>query len=90
MRSVIKEFKREREFNRYTLYLFFIDDRSVSKSGFMPLASEFGFIFNFSSDPKLIAHELGHGKEFNLRHTFSDKAQLLRLQASLKCQGMTK
>ena len=75
MRSVIKEFKREREFNRHTLYLFFIDDRSVSKSGFMPLASEFGFIFNFSSDPKLIAHELGHGKEFNLRHTFSDKAQ---------------
>ncbi|SKB91505.1 hypothetical protein SAMN03080601_01488 [Alkalitalea saponilacus] len=41
----------------------------------MPLAANYGFIFNFETrDLDLLAHELAHGA-FNLRHTFSDKAQ---------------
>lgn len=60
-----------------SLYLFFVElsDLGTSRKGFMPLAGNFGFIFNFSaSDFDLLAHELAHGA-FNLRHTFSDKAQ---------------
>ena len=75
MRKVINEFKRERDHDRHTLYLFFISENTATKTGFMPLASEYGFIFNFRTDTHVLAHELGHSKDFNLRHTFSEKAQ---------------
>jgi hypothetical protein len=75
MRKVIKNFKRERDADNSTFYLFFIDENTATKTGFMPLASQYGFIFNFRTDTHVLAHELGHGKDFNLRHTFSNKAQ---------------
>lgn len=75
MRQVIKAYKKEHQTDRQSLYLFFIEESTATKTGFMPLASEYGFIFNFRTDTHVLAHELGHGKDFNLRHTFSDKAQ---------------
>src|SRR5690554_1334423 len=77
MNRVIRTYKRNRPADDNSLYLFFVElsDLGTSRKGFMPLAGNFGFIFNFSaSDFDLLAHELAHGA-FNLRHTFSDKAQ---------------
>ena len=77
MNRVIRTYKRNRPSDDNSLYLFFVElsDLGTSRKGFMPLAGNFGFIFNFSaSDFDLLAHELAHGA-FNLRHTFSDKAQ---------------
>jgi hypothetical protein len=75
MRQVIKAYKKEHKTDKQSLYLFFIKESTASKTGFMPLASEYGFIFNFRTNTHVLAHELGHGKDFNLRHTFSEKAQ---------------
>src|SRR5690554_1378477 len=77
MNRVIRTYKRNRPADDNSLYLFFVElsDLGTGRKGFMPLAGNFGFIFNFSvSDFDLLAHELAHGA-FNLRHTFSDKAQ---------------
>jgi hypothetical protein len=40
----------------------------------MPLDGQYGFIFNYNNNSTTLAHELAHGA-FNLRHTFSSKAQ---------------
>ncbi|ASB50173.1 hypothetical protein [Alkalitalea saponilacus] len=77
MNKVIRTYKRNRPADDNTMYLFFVDIPSLAsnRKGFMPLAGNYGFIFNFETrDLDLLAHELAHGA-FNLRHTFSDKAQ---------------
>lgn len=76
MNKVIRKYKRERPTDDNTMYLFFLNipDLGSNRKGFMPLAGNYGFIFNFGTDLELLAHELAHGA-FNLRHTFSDKAQ---------------
>ncbi len=74
MKMVIKAFEKSGRKKRHTLYLFFVSATQGDRSGYMPLAGEYGFIFNFGSNTNVIGHELAHGA-FNLRHTFSDKAQ---------------
>ncbi len=74
MDRVIKTYKRKGKHDKNTLYLFFVQVPNATRTGFMPLAAPYGFIFNFGSDLNVLAHELAHGT-FNLRHTFSDKAQ---------------
>ncbi|MGQ1948760.1 hypothetical protein ACT3CD_16840 [Geofilum sp. OHC36d9] len=76
MNRVIRIYKRDRVTDDNTLYLFFmtLSNLGSSRKGFMPLAGNYGFIFNFEAqDLELLAHELAHGA-FNLRHTFSDKS----------------
>ncbi|MGQ1948769.1 hypothetical protein ACT3CD_16885 [Geofilum sp. OHC36d9] len=76
MNRVIRTYKRDRVTDDNTLYLFFmtLSNLGSSRKGFMPLAGNYGFIFNFEAqDLELLAHELAHGA-FNLRHTFSDKS----------------
>ena len=74
MRQVINAYEKQRKAAANTVYLFFINVPDSQLEGFMPLTGEYGFIFNYKSNPDLLAHELAHGT-FNLRHTFSDKAQ---------------
>ncbi len=74
MNKVINEYKKSKNYNKENLYLFFVDDKQCKLQGFMPLTGQYGFIFNFGSNTSVLGHELGHGT-FNLRHTFSDKAQ---------------
>jgi hypothetical protein len=77
MNRVIRAYKRDRVTDDNTMYLFFMEIPNLGshRKGFMPLSGNYGFIFNFEAkDLELIAHELAHGA-FNLRHTFSDKAQ---------------
>ena len=83
MNKVIKAFKRVHKKKRKTLYLFFVKDAQLQKQGYMPLAGDYGFIFNFGANLNTVAHELGHGA-FNLRHTFSDKAQHYLSERSTK------
>ncbi len=74
MNKVIRAYKKARGVKKDTYYLFFIKEPQTKKQGFMPLTGQYGFIFNFGSNTTVLGHELGHGA-FNLRHTFSDKAQ---------------
>lgn len=74
MKTVINKLKRQSDYDRKTLYLFFVNAPKADRAGYMPLAGDFGFIFNFGSNTNVIGHELAHGT-FNLRHTFSDQAQ---------------
>jgi hypothetical protein len=50
--------------NKNTLYLFFINHPNPDKAGFMPVAGDYGFIFNFGEDYRnnfeILAHELAH------------------------------
>ncbi len=73
----------EKEFNAYLkkqpfykkdrYYLFITNYPASDKAeGFMPLQSQFGFIF--SKTAKTIAHELGHGV-FGLQHPWDDYSQ---------------
>jgi hypothetical protein len=61
-----------------TYYLFLVKGTGSTRTGFMPLGRDFGYIFidNLSDDTQTwnVAHELAHGA-FNLRHTFSAKAK---------------
>ena len=74
MSSVVEAFKKDRSIQQGTYYLFFVDEPQTNKQGFMPLTGQYGFIFNFGHNTNVLAHELAHGV-FNLRHTFSSKAQ---------------
>lgn len=79
MNKVIRKYKRERPTDDNTMYLFFLNipDLGSNRKGFMPLAGNYGFIFNFGTDLELLAHELAHGA-FNLRHTFSPEALIAK------------
>ena len=73
--------KQKESYSDQTYYLFVTDvlpSRPVS--GFMPLKSQYGFIFNSVDNPeeeqkgnfyKTVAHELAHGV-FGLRHPFDE------------------
>ncbi len=74
MSRVVKAYKKDRGVQQGTYYLFFVDEPQTNKQGFMPLTGQYGFIFNFGHNTNVLAHELAHGA-FNLRHTFSSKAQ---------------
>ncbi len=74
MRKVINAYEKTQKAEANTVYLFFMNVAGADLNGFMPLTGEYGFIFNYNNNPDLLAHELSHGT-FNLRHTFSDKAQ---------------
>jgi hypothetical protein len=74
MNRVIKEYEKERGIDKNTYYLFFVNAPNNELQGFMPLTGQYGFIFNYGNNTTVLAHELAHGA-FNLRHTFSDKAQ---------------
>ena len=75
MRKVINAFEQQHgAIGKDDLCLFFVDVADQCRDGFMPLDGQYGFIFNFNNDPATVAHELAHGA-FNLRHTFSSKAQ---------------
>jgi hypothetical protein len=77
MRRICKYYKRTYGNDKNTLYLFFINHPNPDKAGFMPVAGDHGFIFNFGEDYRtnyeILAHELAHGA-FNLRHPFSPKS----------------
>jgi hypothetical protein len=70
--------KDHKDYNRKTLYLFFIGGKTKDDNlkGYMPFNKQFGFIFRENQQiQELIrnmAHELGHGA-FRLRHPFSTK-----------------
>ena len=77
MKLAINALKELEAYDKKTIYLFMADaatDENIK--GYMPLKSQFGFIFKFKSYPdsysRTIAHELSHGA-FRLRHTFSDE-----------------
>ncbi len=72
--KVINAYEKTQKAQANTVYLFFMNVPDSQLEGFMPLTGEYGFIFNYRGNPDLLAHELAHGA-FNLRHTFSDKAQ---------------
>jgi hypothetical protein len=50
-------------------------------AGYMPLKSQYGFIYSGNIDTRTIAHELGHGA-FRLYHTFSDRSTYIRSQGT--------
>ncbi len=70
-RNIIDAYKAENNVNSSTYYLF-VSDLPVSNAevnGFMPLKSQFGFVFGSSNQARIAAHELGHGV-FGLEHIF--------------------
>ncbi|WP_066633300.1 fibronectin type III domain-containing protein [Labilibacter marinus] len=73
MNKVIRAYKKARGTTKNTYYLFFVKEPQTKLAGFMPLTGEYGFIFNFGNNTNVLGHELAHGA-FNLRHTFSPKA----------------
>ena len=56
MKKVIKAFEKSNRKKRHKLYLFFVSATQGDRSGYMPLAGEYGFIFNFGSNTNVIAH----------------------------------
>jgi hypothetical protein len=75
MKKVIKAFKNSgATVDDEAYYLFLIPTKPTgTRTGFMPLKSQFGFIFTGNGVTDLaqtMAHELGHGA-FRLYHTFS-------------------
>ena len=56
MKKVIKAFEKSGRKKRHTLYLFFVSATQGDRSGYMPLAGEYGFIFNFGSNTNVIGH----------------------------------
>ena len=56
MKKVIKAFEKSGRKKRHKLYLFFVSATQGDRSGYMPLAGEYGFIFNFGSNTNVIAH----------------------------------
>ncbi|NMH85952.1 fibronectin type III domain-containing protein [Flavivirga algicola] len=70
-KQIIDAYKSKNNVSRDTYYLF-ISDLPVSNAdvnGFMPLKSQFGFVFGSSNQARIAAHELGHGV-FGLEHPF--------------------
>lgn len=73
-RAIFKKYKEENGVSGQEYYLFVIGDKiptSKSLEGFMPLAHQYGFIFNAGDIGKTVAHELGHGI-FGLKHPFDE------------------
>jgi len=84
MNRLIDAYKKQAtDFSDDNYYLFFINEPTTQKLGFMPLTGQYGFIFNFGLNFNTLGHELAHGA-FNLRHTFSDKAKYYLQQGSTK------
>lgn len=77
-KQVKEALKDHRDYNRKTLYLFFIGGKTKDNmlKGYMPFNKQFGFIFRDNQQIqeliRTMAHELGHGA-FRLRHPFSPK-----------------
>ncbi|RZS92437.1 fibronectin type III domain-containing protein [Aquimarina brevivitae] len=69
--AVIDYYKENTTVAEETYYLFISDlpTNNEGLDGFMPLKSQFGFVFSNSNQGKVAAHELGHGV-FGLEHTF--------------------
>jgi len=53
---VIKAFEKSGRKKRHKLYIFFVSATQGDRSGYMPLAGEYGFIFNFGSNTNVIGH----------------------------------
>lgn len=71
-------FKANSDYKKEAYYIFVTDIKGVNSvtkeelGGFMPLKSQFGFVFkNAKDDGITAAHELGHGV-FGLKHPFSE------------------
>ncbi|MBG6132273.1 hypothetical protein IWQ47_005012 [Aquimarina sp. EL_43] len=71
-------FKTTGEYKQDAYYVFVTDLKGVNSNenkeidGFMPLKSQFGYIFQSATDDAItIAHELGHGV-FGLKHPFQE------------------
>ncbi|WP_109097454.1 fibronectin type III domain-containing protein [Aquimarina sp. AU58] len=71
-------FKTTSEYRQDAYYVFVTDLKGVNSNGnreiegFMPLKSQFGYIFQGATDDaRTIAHELGHGV-FGLEHPFEE------------------
>ncbi|EZH72222.1 hypothetical protein ATO12_25140 [Aquimarina atlantica] len=71
-------FKTTSEYRQDAYYVFVTDLKGVNSNenreieGFMPLKSQFGYIFQSATDDaRTIAHELGHGV-FGLEHPFAE------------------
>lgn len=71
-------FKTTSEYRQDAYYVFVTDFKGVNSNenreieGFMPLKSQFGYIFQSATDDaRTIAHELGHGI-FGLEHPFEE------------------
>ncbi|EZH71332.1 hypothetical protein ATO12_10800 [Aquimarina atlantica] len=69
----ISTFKATGTYQKDTYYLFVTDipPSDSSTDGFMPLKSQFGFIFAQNDKGRVAAHELGHGV-FGLEHPFTE------------------
>ncbi len=76
MKQLIRKVKKLSDYNSDTYYLLLVEQSDNSAlAGFMPLNSQFGFVFTKANTTSVqlnrtIAHELGHGA-FRLWHTFS-------------------
>ncbi|GAA4278348.1 fibronectin type III domain-containing protein [Aquimarina mytili] len=64
-------YKANGDYNKEAYYVFLTDLPTTDDSieGFMPLKSQFAFVFNSTNQSRTIAHELGHGV-FGLEHPF--------------------
>ncbi|WP_108807968.1 hypothetical protein [Aquimarina spinulae] len=69
----ISTFKATGTYQKDTYYLFVTDipPSDSSTDGFMPLKSQFGFVFAQNDKGRVAAHELGHGV-FGLEHPFTE------------------
>ncbi|PKV49309.1 hypothetical protein ATE84_1330 [Aquimarina sp. MAR_2010_214] len=69
----INTFKATGTYQKNTYYLFVTDipPSDSSTDGFMPLKSQFGFVFAQNDKGRVAAHELGHGV-FGLEHSFTE------------------
>jgi fibronectin type III domain protein len=75
--AIISEFKQSHSVKSDAYYLFITDSgSSTGQGGYMRLNGQFGFVYGLN--PKVLAHELGHGA-FQLEHP---KASDLLMSAS--------
>ena len=78
MKTLIHAVKKLPNYDKQTYYLLLVEQSdNASLAGFMPLNSNFGFVFTKANTTsaqlnRTIAHELGHGA-FRLWHTFSSE-----------------
>ncbi|MAQ75873.1 MAG: hypothetical protein CL613_06030, partial [Aquimarina sp.] len=72
--NALNSYIKERiNYQEETYYILVFDQplSEASLSGFMPLKSQFGFVFGNQDQARVIAHELGHGV-FGIEHPFTE------------------
>jgi len=78
--DVIDAFENDSNYNKNTVYLFFIGGETTNQAikGYMSFNRQFGFIYRDNQDLneliRTMAHELGHGA-FRLKHVFEPDCQ---------------